>query len=336
MRAMRGEVKRARRGAALRIAGATGSRYSCAGLGILNAAMSAKIIAVANMKGGVGKTATVVSMAEALAASGYRVLVIDLDAQANASICLAGDSLLAMLMARQATIEGFLHDRLLGKRQMSLGDCIRNNVSNVSHLNERLAISLLPSSPELRNFEQMLIYELTQAKMSWADIVKSLTAVMSTHLGKARKSYDFVLIDCAPGISALTEVSIRLADLIIVPTIADFLSTFGLQNFCATMASRGLSEHVKRPARPPYVLITRRRQVKIHAETAAVLRNEATAETPAFAMFNTEIPETVAIGDALGQTSKSPIFTQKWGPVVVPLLADLVDELTEVLDVDRA
>ncbi|MBB5049997.1 cellulose biosynthesis protein BcsQ [Rhodopseudomonas rhenobacensis] len=298
--------------------------------------MSAKIIAVANMKGGVGKTATVVSLAEALAASGYRVLVIDLDAQANASICLAGDSILAMLMARQATIEGFLHDRLLGGRQMSISDCIRHNVSNVSHLNQPLAISLLPSSPELRNFEQMLIYELTQAKMSWADIVKSLTAVMSTHLGKARRSYDFVLIDCAPGISALTEVSIRLADLVIVPTIADFLSTFGLQHFCATMSSRGLSEHVKRPSRPPYVLITRRRKVKLHAETAAMLRNEATADKPAFAMFATEIPETAAIGDALGQTTKFPIFSQKWGPVVVPLLADLVDELTEVLDVDRA
>jgi cellulose biosynthesis protein BcsQ len=298
--------------------------------------MSAKIIAVANMKGGVGKTATVVSLAEALAASGFRVLVIDLDAQANASICLAGDSILAMLMARNATIEGFLYDRLLGKRQMSFAECIRNNVSNVTHLNQQLAISLLPSSPELRNFEQRIIYELTQQKMSWAEIIKNLSAVMSTQLTKARKSHDFILIDCAPGISALTEVSIRLADLVIVPTIADFLSTFGLQNFCATLWDRGLADNVRRPPKHPHVLITRRRQVKIHAATADVLRNEATAEKPAFKIFETEIPETVAIGDALGQINQFPIFSQKWGPVVIPLLADLVGEITEVLNVDRA
>ena len=174
--------------------------------------MSAKIIAVANMKGGVGKTATVVSLAEALAASGFRVLVIDLDAQANASVCLAGDSMLATLMARRATIEGFLEDQLLGKKKMSFADCVRSNVSNVAHLNQQLAISLLPSSPELRRFEYRIIHDLTQSKMSWTDIIKGLSAVMSVQLKKARKDYDFILIDCAPGISVLTEVSIRLAD----------------------------------------------------------------------------------------------------------------------------
>jgi cellulose biosynthesis protein BcsQ len=298
--------------------------------------MSAKIIAVANMKGGVGKTATIVSLAEALAASRYRTLVLDLDAQANASLCLAGDALLATLIARKATIEGFLDNNLLGKKTMTIADCIRHNISNVSHLNQQLSISLLPSSPELRQFEYQLIYYLTQSKMSWSRIVESMSAVMTQQLSKLRKNFDFILIDCAPGISVLTEVSIRLADLIIIPTIADFLSTFGLQAFCATLSSRGMAGELKKPTRRPHVLITRRRQVNIHEQTIEKLRNEASAAKPAFDVFRTEIPETVAIAAALSQIDRFPIFSQKWGPVVVPLLSDLVREIGDTLNVHRA
>jgi cellulose biosynthesis protein BcsQ len=172
--------------------------------------------------------------------------------------------------------------------------------------------------------------------MSWSDIIKGLSAFMSGQLAKARKNFDFILIDCAPGISVLTEVSIRLADLVIVPTIADFLSTFGLQGFCITLSTRGLAEDVRRTPRLPHVLITRRRQVKIHEQTAEKLRNERTAEKPAFNVFHTEIPETVAIADALSQIERFPIFSQKWGPIVVPLLSDLVQEIGDVLNVHRS
>jgi chromosome partitioning protein len=216
--------------------------------------MTAKIIAVANMKGGVGKTATVVSLAEALAASGSRVLVIDLDPQANASICLAGEKLLAMLISRDATIEGFLESHLLGKKNIAFPDCIRSNVSTVSHLNKQLSISLLPSSPELRHFEQKIIHQLTERKMSWIDIIKGIQGLMSAQLSKQRNAFDIILIDCAPGISVLAEVSIRLADLIIIPTIADFLSTFGLQTFCATLSERGLIPSTRKSTKRPHVL----------------------------------------------------------------------------------
>ncbi len=197
--------------------------------------MTGKVIAIANMKGGVGKTASIVGLAEALAAEGDEILVIDLDPQASASMCFAGDKLLARLIEDARTIDAFVEDYMLRDRQIKFDDCIRPHVSEVTHLSKQLPISLLASSPALRLIERELIYKLTKMQFDLNMIVNRLSEMMKDQLKSTKRSYDYILMDCAPGISALTEVSIRLADLVIVPTIPDSLSTFGLQAFCNSM-----------------------------------------------------------------------------------------------------
>ena len=299
--------------------------------------MKGKVIAVANMKGGVGKTATVVALAESLAAAeGARVLVIDLDAQANASIVLAGDSNLAAMIRDGRTIDAFLEDYLMRGKKKKFDSCIRDQISEVTHLGQPLQVSLLASSAELRTLELRMIYKLTKKKeLNLEEIVGGIWGVIKEQLSRSAKSFDYILIDCAPGISVLTEASIRLADLVIVPTIPDTLSTYGLQAFCKTVW-QGQSETAKFYKKPrgrlPHVLITRRRPVVEHNRTVERMRNEMHADDPSFSVFETEIPERAAIADALAMTGTHPNFTNKWTPAVADILQRLARETKETLN----
>src|SRR5690606_28036066 len=107
------------------------------------------------------------------------------------------------------TIDGFIEDHLMKRdKDAALATRIRTHISNVSHLGRQLPLSLLASSSELRLVERDLIFTLTKSGMALDRVVGALYEIIREQLKRARKSYDYVLIDCAPGISVMTEVSI--------------------------------------------------------------------------------------------------------------------------------
>lgn len=156
-----------------------------------------RIYTLANQKGGVGKTTTAINIGAYLAHFGQRVLVIDLDPQANATSCLGVD---------KATVSGGTYEALLG-----------GAAAPFILLNERLKMALLPSSPALAGAEVELVEELAR----------------ETRLRKAvaplTERYDYILIDCPPSLGLLTINGLVAAkDGIIIPVQCEYLALEGL------------------------------------------------------------------------------------------------------------
>jgi cellulose biosynthesis protein BcsQ len=162
-------------------------------------------------------------------------------------------------------------------------------------------------------------------------VVGQLFKLLAGQLKKAARDYDYIIMDCAPGISALTEVGIRAADMVVVPTIPDSLSTYGLQAFCKSLWTGQLAERTKL-RKPPRarVLITRRKTTNEHNKIVAKMRNEPLAQDPSFDLFETEVPETTKIAEAFSKRMST--FHMKWGATNVTVLENLSDEAREALN----
>lgn len=312
----------------------------------------AKLIAVANMKGGVGKTATVVGLAETLAAYSIElarkvgarprsVLVVDLDAQASASFALAGDEQLLNIIRNGHTIDGFLDRYLIKRQDVELSSLVWRQISDVSHQGTKLQIALLASSPRLRTAERALIHALTKGGYSLERVENDFSLILSDQLRPLCDEFDYIIFDCPPGISMMTEIALRLADLTIVPTVPDFLSMLGLDAFAQTVWSRigeqGAGTYPAPPPirRQPHVLFTQRRPGSAHTRMVAELRRRVAHGRAEYGVFRTEIPDADGVPEALERVTTYPNYAQKWNAPLRSRLSSLVDEVHDMLLVPR-
>jgi chromosome partitioning protein len=168
-----------------------------------------RVIAIVNQKGGCGKTTTTVNLAGALADEGYRVLVVDMDPQAHATLALG---------LEPDDLDANLYEVLVEPTGAGRLDSVIVDVSE--------SIDLAPSSIVLSALEQKLAGERHDAR----------TERLAAALEGLPPLYDFVLIDCPPNVGLLTFNALRAAREVIIPLETSFFAIDGVQKLLETIS----------------------------------------------------------------------------------------------------
>lgn len=164
-----------------------------------------KIYTIVNQKGGVGKTTTAINLGAYLGYFGQRVLIIDIDPQANATSCLGID---------KNEIQGGTYEVLIGAQPI---------LSQILH-NPRFKLSLLPSSPALSGAEIEMI-DLPNRETRLRDVLEPI-----------RYRYDYILVDCPPSLGLLTlNGLVGAADGVLIPVQCEYLALEGLGQLTQTI-----------------------------------------------------------------------------------------------------
>ncbi|WP_279399776.1 ParA family protein [Agromyces soli] len=225
-----------------------------------------RVLTISNQKGGVGKTTTAVNLAAALARSGAKVLVIDLDPQGNASTALGVD---------HRSEERSVYEVLVS--DLALSEVIRPST-------EHEMLDCVPATIHLAGAEIELVSLVAREQR--------LRRALDTHLSSMERPYDYVFIDCPPSLGLLTINAFVAAREVLIPIQCEYYALEGLSQLLSNIEL--IEKHLNPELRLSTILLTMYdSRTNLAQQVAQEVRNHFPTQT-----LQTIIPRSVRVSEA--------------------------------------